>query len=227
MALLGTATSISAAIDDVQQDITVASTTGMAKNTVLNINGELLEVLKDPVTSTQLHVARGVQGSRAQAHGNGSMVSWATQANESQAFSLKGFLYNTGALTYFSPQGFYPTTYPQTVNTATAVTLTPGQLLAGIILQDPNGGGVTTTLPTAADLVAAIPGATVGTTFRVWIKNTADAGETITVSAGTGGTVSGTATIAQNYGKEFLFRLDEVFSGSEAYTAYSLGSVAF
>ena len=105
--------------------------------------------------------------------------------------------------------------------TATAITLTAAEVLGGMILQDPTGGAVTTNLPTAALLSAALGGAIAGDSLEFTIRNTADANETITVEAGTGGTMSGTKTIAQNNSKRFLI----VFSSKSVYTAYSLGTV--
>lgn len=112
-----------------------------------------------------------------------------------------------------------------TVTTAGAATLTAAQLLGGIILRDPAGDNRSDVLPTAALLVAAIAGCVVGTALEFTIRNTADAAETITVTAGSGGTVSGTATIAQDNSKRFLVVITNVGSGTEAYTAYSLGTV--
>jgi hypothetical protein len=109
--------------------------------------------------------------------------------------------------------------------TAGAVTYTAAGLLGGLITRDPNGSGRSDVTPTAALLVAAVPGATVGDSFEFTIRNTADAAETITVTAGSGATLSGTMTIAQNNSKRFLVRLDNVTSGAEAYTVYSLGTI--
>lgn len=118
----------------------------------------------------------------------------------------------------------FPTTAPATEATAAAVTFTAAQLLAGLVLRDPNGAGRADLLPTAATLVAAIEGAAIGCSFYVDIRNTADAAETITLTANTGATISGTATIAQNNSKRLLIRLTGVAAGSEAYVAYSLGT---
>ena len=111
-----------------------------------------------------------------------------------------------------------------TVATKTAVTLTAAQVLGGMILQDPSGGAVTTTLPTAALLKAALPGVAAGTAFEFTIRNTADGNEAITVAAGTGGSTSGTMTIAQNNSKRFLL-IFTATGGTPAYTVYSLGTV--
>lgn len=112
-----------------------------------------------------------------------------------------------------------------TDSTAAALTYTATQLLGGLILRDPNGSGRSDVTPTAALLKAALPGVQVGTAFEFTIRNTADAAETITVTAGTGATLSGTMTIAQNNSKRFLVVFTDVGSGTEAYTVYSLGTV--
>jgi hypothetical protein len=92
---------------------------------------------------------------------------------------------------------------PATITTAGAVTYTAAQLLNGLIFRDPNGASRSDVTPTAALIVAALeerrPGRThAGTSFCCVIKNDADAAETITVTAGTGVTLKGTMTIAQN-----------------------------
>lgn len=118
-------------------------------------------------------------------------------------------------------QPFYTVT---TLTTAAAVTYTSAQLLGGLILRDTNGASRSDVLPTAALLVAAMENPSVGNGFEFIIRNTADAAETITVTAGTGATVSGTATIAQNNTKRFLVVVTNITSGAEAYTAYSEGT---
>lgn len=109
--------------------------------------------------------------------------------------------------------------------TAGALTYTGAQMKGGLILRDPAGGNRSDVTPTAADLVAAVPGAVAGTSFRLTIRNTADAAETITVTAGAGFTLSGTMTIAQNNSKQFLCRIDNVGAGAEAATLYSIGTL--
>jgi hypothetical protein len=108
-----------------------------------------------------------------------------------------------------------------TLTTGGNLTLTATQVLGGLILRNPSGGARTDTLPTAALLSAAIGGANAGDSFEFTIRNTATGAETITVDAGTGGTISGTATIAQNNSKRFLV----VFSSKSVYIAYSLGTI--
>lgn len=120
---------------------------------------------------------------------------------------------------------FYPTITPSTITTAAAVTYSAAQVLGGLILRDPAGAGRADLLPTAAALVAAIPGAAAGVSFEFTIRNTADAAETITVTTNTGLTLSGTMTVAQNNSKRFLARITVATEGSEAVTVYSLGTV--
>lgn len=109
--------------------------------------------------------------------------------------------------------------------TAGALTYTAAMLRGGLLLRDPNGGSRSDVTPTAALIVAAIPGAIVGSSFEFTIRNTADAGETITVTAGSGVTLSGTMTIAQNNSKRFLVICDNVTVSTEAVTIYSLGTI--
>lgn len=117
-----------------------------------------------------------------------------------------------------------------TISTAGAVTFTAAQLLGGFINRDPNGSGRTDVLPTAAQIVAAMPGAAVGQGFEFTIRNNADAAETITLNAGSGGTLSAsgqsstTCTITQNNSRRFALVLTNITPGSEAYTLYSLVS---
>jgi len=111
-----------------------------------------------------------------------------------------------------------------TLATAGAATYTAAQLLGGLLLRDPAGASRSDVTPTAALLVAAIPGAVVGQSFEFQITNTADAAETITVTAGAGATLSGTMTVAQNASRRFLVVLTNVTAAAEAYTAYSVGS---
>lgn len=111
-----------------------------------------------------------------------------------------------------------------TITTAGAGTYTADQMLGGIILRDPTGASRTDTTNTAAQLVAACPGVAVGSTFELLVRNTADAAETITVAGGTGVTISGTATIAQNNSKLFYGVFTNITGSSEAVTLYSVGT---
>jgi len=233
-----TITTLSAAIDSDDKFLTVAAATGISASLTnpiaLKIDDELLIVTS--VNSLTIGVIRGQFGTRAQNHGNGRAVYIASAPNFNACGGTAapgngpcGDLYNAGWITHFSSGPFFPTTNPTTSTTAGVVTYTPGALLGQLILRDPNGAARSDVLPTAADLVAAIPGATIGTSFVFYIRNDADAAETITLTAGTGGTVTGggTMTVAQNNLKAFMIRFTAVQPGSEAYIVYSLGTVTF
>lgn len=112
------------------------------------------------------------------------------------------------------------------IATAGNETLTAAQLLGGIIVRDPAGAARTDTLPTAALLVAAIPGAKVGDVIRTLIVNGADAAEAITLAAGSGGAFDANQTaasrvIGQNTSKCVHIRLTNVTAASEAYVVYA------
>lgn len=75
-------------------------------------------------------------------------------------------------------------------------------------------------LPSAASLVAAIGGAVVGVTLDLCVlTGTLGAGGDVVVTAGTGGTVVGTANVDTASQACFRVRLTNVTSGAEAYTA--------
>ncbi len=112
-----------------------------------------------------------------------------------------------------------------TDDTAGARTYTAAELVGGLILRDPAGAGRSDVTPTAAQIVGALTGAIATSSFEFIIRNTADAAETITLTAGAGVTLSGTMTIAQNNSKRFLAVVTNAGSGTEAVTIYSLGTV--
>lgn len=115
-------------------------------------------------------------------------------------------------------------TVTATVNAvAAAVTYTAAELLSGLLLRDTLSSARADLLPTAANLVAAINGCQVGTSFKVLIRNTSAGAGSITLTANTGATISGTAVIVFQQQKELRIVITNVTSGSEAYVAYSMG----
>ena len=111
-----------------------------------------------------------------------------------------------------------------TNTTASNQTYTAAQIAGGIMLRDPNGSARTDTTDTAANILAQFLGAKVGSSFMFFVRNNADAAETITVAGGSGVTLSGTGTIAQNNTKLFVGVFTNVGSGTEAITFYSVGN---
>lgn len=84
-----------------------------------------------------------------------------------------------------------------TVNTTTTgITMTTAQMLAGVFVTTA-AGAFALTLPTAADMVAALPNAQVGSQFVCYLVNAGD--NTLTITTNTGNTITGghgTATMA-------------------------------
>jgi hypothetical protein len=78
-----------------------------------------------------------------------------------------------------------------------ATTLTTDEI-HGVVALDPAGGAVALTTPTVAEVAAAFPEWEVGCSIRFVVVNTADAAETITMTAGSNFTVTGLATMGQN-----------------------------
>ena len=106
------------------------------------------------------------------------------------------------------------------------MTVTAAQILGGILVVDCAGAGRTYTLPTAALLVAAIPGVQIGDVVRCLVVNGSDAAESITLAAGSGGDfdanqTAGSRIIAQNVSKFVHIRITVTTAASEAYVVYA------
>ena len=107
---------------------------------------------------------------------------------------------------------------PQTA-TATA-TLTAAQVVGGMLLANPSTSAATYTLPTAAQIDAAVPNATVGSTFDLSIINIGTSSGTVTLSMGTGITDGGNAAVAIAITSSAVFRFRKTAEG--AYTVYKI-----
>jgi hypothetical protein len=121
----------------------------------------------------------------------------------------------------------FPLIAPVTIATAGNVTYTPAQLLGGWIIRDGNGAARTDNLPTAAQMAEAVQGAMIGTSFEFELRNSSATAIAITLAAGTGGSISGTANVAQSNTRTYLFVFTGVAVGSEAYIVYSRGTAAY
>ena len=104
-----------------------------------------------------------------------------------------------------------------------SATITAAQLLT-LILDGTPTAAADYTLPTAALLVAAIPGAAVGSSFMFTVNNKSAGANTITVVAGAGGTADGTVTVAQNVIRSFLVIITNITGAAEAYFVYGMGA---
>lgn len=114
---------------------------------------------------------------------------------------------------------------PTSDATAGAVTYTIAQLLTGIIVRDPAGASRTDVLPTAALIVAGLTAPYVGQVIRCKLINGADAAETVSVNAGSGGAydtnqVAASRLVPQNSAREIIIRLTNVTAAAEAYVVY-------
>jgi len=79
-------------------------------------------------------------------------------------------------------------------------------------------GATALTTPTAAQIIAAVPGWEVGDSYRLRIYNT-NAG-TLTLTGGTGVTITGTATLATNVWREYIVS----YTGAGAVTMQNIGA---
>jgi len=107
---------------------------------------------------------------------------------------------------------------PQTA-TSTA-TLTAAQVINQMLVANPSTSAATYTLPTAALIDAAVPNATVGSTFDLSIVNTGTSSGTVTLATATGITDGGNAFVAVAITSSALFRFRKTADG--AYTVYKM-----
>lgn len=95
----------------------------------------------------------------------------------------------------------------------TSATLTAANITGGIASVDLQmtgalAAGATATLPTVAQMVAALHSPVVGTSYRLRVINSSSGAFAWTIAAGTGFTLNGTMTVAQNTWREFVVTLN-------------------
>jgi hypothetical protein len=106
-----------------------------------------------------------------------------------------------------------------TVATATATaTLTVAQITAGILSANPSASAASYTLPTGALIDATLTNAKVGSTFDLAIVNLGTSSGALTIVAGTGITLAGSATVAITSSAQVRF----VRTGEATYTMYRI-----
>lgn len=102
-------------------------------------------------------------------------------------------------------------------------TWTAAQVMGGYIRRTLTLTARSDTTPTAALLVAAVPGAVVNTSFDLLVTRTDAAAVNLTVVGGAGVTITGTATVGASNSKLFRVVFTNVTAAAEAVTFYSLG----
>lgn len=106
------------------------------------------------------------------------------------------------------------------VTSATSATYTAAQMLGNVLTRNGASGVITDTTATAADLVAAIPGCSVNTSYILVIVNLN--GGVLTLSPGTGVTLSGVTTVNNAWARTYQVRFTNVTPGAEAVTLFGL-----
>lgn len=108
---------------------------------------------------------------------------------------------------------------PQTA-TATA-TLTAAQIVGGMLVANPGTSAATYTLPTGAQIDAAVPNATVGSTFDLALINIGTSSGAVTLAVSTGVTDGGNAVTAVAVTTSALFRFRK--TADNTFVAYRIG----
>jgi hypothetical protein len=105
---------------------------------------------------------------------------------------------------------------PQTA-TSTA-TLTAAQIVGGMLVANPSTSAATYTLPTGALIDAAVPNATIGSTFDLNLINIGTSSGAVTLATATGLTDGGNAFVATAITSSALFRFRK--TGDGTWTVY-------
>ena len=103
--------------------------------------------------------------------------------------------------------------------TSTA-TLTAAQVVGNWLVANPSTSAATYTLPTGAQIDAALPNASVGSTFDLAIVNTGTSSGTVTLATATGITDGGNAFVAVAVTSSAVFRFRK--TDTAAYTVYKI-----
>ena len=133
---------------------------------------------------------------------------------------------NSSTISYVNNQGifntgdFFQNATVNSITSSTGVTVSTGQTLNSVIKRSSQNAGQTDTFGSAAVIVAAIPGAVVGTKFSLIYANVSGT-ESITIAAGANGTLYGTSTVATNSFVILTFVLTNVTASSETYDVFS------
>jgi len=110
---------------------------------------------------------------------------------------------------------------PVPATATVTATLTAAQVLSGILLGSPGTSAAAYTLPTVATLEATLSSAKVGSTFDLSVINVdGSSSGVITMTAGTGWTLVGLATVAATAGTAQLFRARK--TGDGTWTLYRI-----
>ena len=104
-----------------------------------------------------------------------------------------------------------------TTATVTA-TLTVPQILGNILVASPGTTAAAYTLPTGALLDATLVNAHIGSTFDLFVVNLGTTSGVVTMTAGTGWTLVGTATIAIGTSTQYRARK----TGAGTWTLYTI-----
>ena len=114
------------------------------------------------------------------------------------------------------------TVIPVPATATSTAALTASQLLNGILLGSPGTSAASYTLPSVADLEAALPSATkAGVSFQFSVVNVnGSSSGVITLVAGTGWTLVGLATVAATAGTAQAFRARK--TGDTTWTLYRI-----
>lgn len=136
---------------------------------------------------------------------------------QTEAITLTQLQQSVSASTSFSAN----TATTSTTLTVAQVTGNSGAGEVVLSMTGTLGAGATATTPTAAAIIAALPAVKSGTAYTLRVINNSSGAFAWTVAGGTGVTVTGTATVAQNTFRDFAVTVN---SSAGTVTLQNIGS---
>lgn len=215
-----TRTTLTTAISGTDLIMTLASVTGLTNGMYCMLGNELVQVTGTPdTTALTAPITRGAASTAVTPHPAGLLVMFAPAAQFTNVGGFNNAVNGNSANfnTLLSQQ-------MRIVTGAATATLKAGEVANGLLDFD-GTGGITLTTPTAALLLAAFPGQLLGGSVIFLLKNTGTG--TITVAAGSGCTIVGTATVATLNAKLWLIHWTSTVPGAETYTLRSIMTGVF
>lgn len=124
------------------------------------------------------------------------------------------------------PAAVYNTDSDSASHVVAAANITGSSNNVVLALTGALAAGANATTDTAANIVAAMASAAVGASYKLRIINESSGAFSWTIVGGTGVTVTGTATVAQNTWREFMVSVTAV-GASPAVTLQNVGTGAY
>lgn len=196
----GSATALPAMLNRV----TTVATAGDSVVMPASVAGLAITVVNSAINSCNVFPASGDN-----INSLGANAAFALAGGQTATFEcpVAGFWFATFTPMHAQTEFAYTTNAATSSATLTAANVTGGSVEVHLNLTGALGAAANATLPTVASLVAAIPNAAAGQTYKLRLINSSSGAYAWTVLTNTGWTLNGTMTVQQNTWRDFIVTL--------------------